>query len=66
MVIDIASQHNTNTRLKVRDKVLVKDMKNEGRKGGKLDQPLTFSTDKKNKVCLQTSLCTATVVDQIL
>ena len=32
------AKHNTNTKLKVGDKVLVKDMKNEGRKGGKLDQ----------------------------
>ena len=32
------AKHNTNTKLKVGDKVLVKNMKNEGRKGGKLDQ----------------------------
>ena len=32
------AKHNTNTKLKVGDKVLVKDMKNEGRKGGKLEQ----------------------------
>ena len=32
------TKHNTNTKLKVGDKVLVKDMENEGRKGGKLDQ----------------------------
>ena len=32
------AKHNTNTKLKVGDKVLVKDMKNEGRKDGKLDQ----------------------------
>lgn len=30
------AKHNTNTSLKVGDKVLLKDMKNEGRKGGKL------------------------------
>ena len=31
------AKHNTNKKLKVRDKVLVKDMRNEGRKNGKLD-----------------------------
>ena len=44
------AKHNTNTKLKVGDKVLVKDMKNEGRKGGKLEQlfpggPYTIAED---------------------
>ena len=32
------AKHNTNTKLRIGDKVLVKDMKNEGRKGGKLNR----------------------------
>ena len=44
------AKHNTNTKLKVGDMVLVKDMKNEGRKGGKLNQlfpggPYTITED---------------------
>ena len=31
------AKHNTNTHLKVGDKVLVKKKRNDGRKGGKLD-----------------------------
>ena len=32
------AKRNTNTKLKVGDKVLVKDMKNADRKGGKLNK----------------------------
>ena len=32
------AKHNTNTKLNVGDKVLVKDMKNAERKGGKLNK----------------------------
>ena len=44
------AKHNTKTKLKVGDKVLVKSMKNEGRKGGKLKPqfqggPYNFSED---------------------
>ena len=31
------AKHNTNTHLKVGDKVLVENKRNDGRKGGKLD-----------------------------
>ena len=35
------AKHNTNTRITVGDKVLVKSMKNESRKGGKLEPQFT-------------------------